>query len=466
MVTADRTDSPNAGTRPAVSAIRVRELFGRFDYDVEVPSGWSNDDRRLLLLYGDNGAGKTTILQLLYHAISMSPKQGHKTYIVGVPFRRLAIEFESGVTVEAVRTEGLTGPYSYRITHHGVVLIDYTFTVRDGRIRIGDNPNLDDLMKAAESVLPDNVFYLTDDRQLLTDAIPPLSPRRQHQLALERERRLVRGEIVAEPLEFDPLDDLIDRSTHWIRRQSLDASARGNVGTNALYSDVLRRIATPTTSDDPSIGSLAEAAEQFERLSGRNNDYARLGLVPILEDQVILESLRTVRGSPREDAFLRVLLPFMEGLVTRLDALSGLFNSMSAFVRSINSFLSGKYVDLSPSEGVKIYDTVRDEQLQPSQLSSGERQLLLLFLNVLFTHDNASLFIVDEPELSLNVKWQRRLIDEILTTTAQSPTQFVMATHSIEILSGARDRVAELSPVDALHKGIGTEREEEMTDIA
>jgi energy-coupling factor transporter ATP-binding protein EcfA2 len=462
----NRTDSPALGTRLAVSAIRVRELFGRFDYDIEVPAGWSNDDRRLLLLYGDNGAGKTTILQLLYHAISTSPSQGHKTFLVGVPFRSFAVEFESGVTVEALRTDGLTGAYSYRITQHGSTLMDYAFTVRDDRIRIQDNPDLGELVEAASLVLPENVFYLTDDRQLLTDSIPPLSPRRQHQLALERERRLIRGERLSEPPEFDALDDLLDRSTHWIRRQSLDASTRGNVGTNALYSDVLRRIATPSTSDDPSIGSLAEATEQFERLSERNNDYARLGLVPSLEEQVILESLRTVSGSPREDAFLRVLLPFMEGLVTRLDALSGLFDSMSTFVRSINSFLSGKYVELSPSEGVKIYDTIRGEQLHPSQLSSGERQLLLLFLNVLFTHDNASLFIVDEPELSLNVKWQRRLIDEIFATTAQSPTQFVMATHSIEILSGARDRVAELKPVDRPHKDIVTGRQAATTDIA
>jgi ABC-type glutathione transport system ATPase component len=61
--------------------------------------------------------------------------------------------------------------------------------------------------------------------------------------------------------------------------------------------------------------------------------------------------------------------------------------------------------------------------------------------------DTSSIFIVDEPEISLNVKWQRRLIDALTDITSGSQCQFLFATHSIEILTKHRDQVIKLNPI-------------------
>jgi len=74
---------------------------------------------------------------------------------------------------------------------------------------------------------------------------------------------------------------------------------------------------------------------------------------------------------------------------------------------------------------------------------------LLLLCNALHARESASVFVIDEPEISLNIKWQRQLIDALLKTTDGSPVQFVLATHSIPLLGSYRDCVAELSPVAA-----------------
>ena len=74
-----------------VSKIIVDDLFGYYTY--ELPSSHESDSdlSRLMILYGDNGSGKTTILKLLYHLLSPSRRKGHKTFVAQQRFRRFAV---------------------------------------------------------------------------------------------------------------------------------------------------------------------------------------------------------------------------------------------------------------------------------------------------------------------------------------------------------------------------------------
>ena len=56
----------------------------------------------------------------------------------------------------------------------------------------------------------------------------------------------------------------------------------------------------------------------------------------------------------------------------------------------------------------------------------------------------ASIFIIDEPEISLNVKWQRKLGDTLLKFAKGRNVQFILASHSIELLSGHGKNVFKL----------------------
>ena len=87
--------------------------------------------------------------------------------------------------------------------------------------------------------------------------------------------------------------------------------------------------------------------------------------------------------------------------------------------------------------------------MDPESLSSGERQLLLLFCYTLLAREKTSIFIIDEPELSLNVKWQRRLIGALRDIVEDTPNQFLFATHSIELIAQHEDSVHRLVPVDS-----------------
>ena len=86
------------------------------------------------------------------------------------------------------------------------------------------------------------------------------------------------------------------------------------------------------------------------------------------------------------------------------------------------------------------------EMLMPYQLSSGEKQMLAILLTVLVEDDQHYVLFMDEPEVSLHIEWQKRLIDLILELN--SNVQIILTTHSPAIImNGWTDRVTEVSEI-------------------
>lgn len=76
-------------------------------------------------------------------------------------------------------------------------------------------------------------------------------------------------------------------------------------------------------------------------------------------------------------------------------------------------------------------------------LSSGEKQILIIFANSILLSGKEKVFIVDEPELSLHLNWQERFVDDI--RSLKTGAQFIFATHSPEIIAGYENKCKEVT---------------------
>ncbi|MBP3837608.1 MAG: ATP-binding protein [Prevotella sp.] len=109
--------------------------------------------------------------------------------------------------------------------------------------------------------------------------------------------------------------------------------------------------------------------------------------------------------------------------------------------------------DLFLDTGKKIVRTENEirftqigENLLPYQLSSGEKQMLAILLTVLVEDQQPYILFMDEPEVSLHIDWQQRLID--LIRELNPNVQIVLTTHSpAVIMNGWTDRVTEVSDI-------------------
>jgi predicted ATP-binding protein involved in virulence len=86
------------------------------------------------------------------------------------------------------------------------------------------------------------------------------------------------------------------------------------------------------------------------------------------------------------------------------------------------------------------------EVLLPYQLSSGEKQMLAILLTVLVEDDQPYVLFMDEPEVSLHIEWQKRLIDLCLELNPH--VQIILTTHSpAVVMNGWMDAVTEVSDI-------------------
>ena len=110
--------------------------------------------------------------------------------------------------------------------------------------------------------------------------------------------------------------------------------------------------------------------------------------------------------------------------------------------------------ELYAETGKKVIRTANEirflqigEELTAYQLSSGEKQMLVILLTVLVEDSQPYVLFMDEPEVSLHVDWQEQLIDLILKLNPN--VQIILTTHSpAVIMNGWVDRVTEVSEIE------------------
>ena len=90
---------------------------------------------------------------------------------------------------------------------------------------------------------------------------------------------------------------------------------------------------------------------------------------------------------------------------------------------------TGKTVIRTENE---IFFTQIGERLSPYKLSSGEKQMLTILLTVLVEDQQPYIFFLDEPEISLHIEWQQRLIDMIRELNPN--VQLIMTTHAPSLI--------------------------------
>lgn len=118
-----------------------------------------------------------------------------------------------------------------------------------------------------------------------------------------------------------------------------------------------------------------------------------------------------------------------------------IFHYIRLYEDIANSFLEDKNIRVDENGRLKI-ELLSQRELNWRNLSSGEKQILILLTEALLQVDKPVVYIADEPELSLHVTWQEKLLESLVTLGGQK--QIIVATHSPDIVGKFRDNVITL----------------------
>ena len=123
---------------------------------------------------------------------------------------------------------------------------------------------------------------------------------------------------------------------------------------------------------------------------------------------------------------------------------------IETFFQVVNSFLgeTKKEITIDPKsnsltflikrmEGVQV---TTEDKIQLEQLSSGEKQILLILTTVFLQEEKPNILLMDEPEISLHISWQDKLIEMIRRLNPNC--QLILTTHSPNIFAnGWEDKI-------------------------
>jgi energy-coupling factor transporter ATP-binding protein EcfA2 len=464
---------------PIITSISVRNLFGRRSYDLDMPTAYGQSGR-MTLLHGENGSGKTTLLRLVWNALCAADNRGHRTFIAKTPFQSLTIQMTANRTIHIEKTDGLVGDFTVTLSRPGVadVVAEYetdddlrvrsrykrgVWELEEHTVRVALRNRESSLGQTYASVLEEQAgsrrqaqraeteylqflndeigspLYLADDRSLYSDDedIERIRASVSRHAGGESGERRSRESLV-----FLELNVTLRRVNEYLRSLTIGGQNDGSATSNSIYADVLRELATPDISPNDAEGP-SSAAFLLQEIGAIAPSYETYGLVPNFDSIKFSELLESIGLPDRRVLADRVLTPYLSSMLARYTALKEAQGLLSALIPTINGFLRDKLVTFSPKEGLNIV-TADGNPLLVESLSSGERQLLMLLCTTLLSRVDTKLFIIDEPELSLGVEWQRKILSALQLLTESSDVQFLIATHSIEIISGDPDSVISL----------------------
>lgn len=454
-----------------IAAVRVKDLFGLYTYALPRDGKFSD----AAILYGDNGVGKSTLLRLAFHLLSAGGKHGHRTALYEVQYSRLELDLAGGISLVAARDDPEQPKVlKLEIRKGGKLLALWPFvpravrevesseewvevvTLEGERLRMpmsrkvqrtrptdipyGEQAYLNVLRQFAPTV-----FILNADRRLDSDSVadPGDEVELRRMMRFEELKRI--GDLLARSRAI-ALAQALSAAFKWIQSKAVKAANQGSMNVHTVYKNVLDHLAasTPRSAKPKLPSDAADLIARLGTIESKTTDFARYELGSAL---VTRDFTKVLRGSQsKRDLAIDFIRPYVESLEGRLNAIEPTYRLVDKFVRILNGLLSDKTVTFGLSTGFQIHNSLK-AQLDVKQLSSGEQQLLLLFCYVLTARDHASVFMIDEPEISLNVKWQRRLIQSLLDITEGSNIQFLFASHSLELLAQHRSRVVKLESV-------------------
>lgn len=149
------------------------------------------------------------------------------------------------------------------------------------------------------------------------------------------------------------------------------------------------------------------------------------------EDENLMPIDDTISDNPELATVLQI---YIEDSMQKLSIYEELAKKIEVFLYLINNRFKNKKLRINKQLGFEFKSTVRDKNIPLTGLSSGEQHLLVLFFELIFNTNEQSMLLIDEPEISLHITWQKEFIQDLAEIIILNNLNLIIATHSPDII--------------------------------
>ncbi|EOW2323989.1 MULTISPECIES: AAA family ATPase [Klebsiella pneumoniae complex] len=282
------------------------------------------------------------------------------------------------------------------------------------------------LSELSNYLSPYEIIYLPTYRRVEKSFDKEVKPGLKRRLVARRERRkYYNHDRISYGLR--DVEDILSSITLDIERQS-SAGYRSLSAT--MLDDLIRyqhRINKTEAFTLPAIEDLTRFLSRLDKpeLSFQSGP-ERQKTAPLIKDLKELYEKGTIKDNPYLNYFLSKLEPIIQNTKEQE-------SKIETFVAICNKYLKSagdsKFLTFDQSKlEVIVYDDFSGERIQLNDLSSGEKQVISLMSILYLYENNNKIILIDEPELSLSLPWQKLLLPDV--DQCNTVSQVIAITHS------------------------------------
>ncbi|BAH44565.1 hypothetical protein BBR47_35880 [Brevibacillus brevis NBRC 100599] len=406
---------------PKIKKFRINKLFGYKNVNIDFDSG-------VMILVGENGVGKTTILNVLYYTLSTKFEK-----LIDIDFHSIELFFNSGNHI-VISKEDLVSvepfnklnPNEITINNNKIVFSaneyskNYLTEVKNTKKSTQISFNLDKLFedinernqrieKQKSMILSEfnmNIIFLPTYRRVEEDL---------HKLGIENYK--------SEFIQFGMAD--VEKAILTITQQIKDSAIQWYSKINGeMLAELVTGIkVTPEMRNSIQTDTLKIV---LDRVGDNISDELKQSI------DILLENERLFNGE------YDPLIYFLSNLIKVYQKQRKYDERIQQFVKVCNNYLRNK---LTYDESkVEILFKQHGKDIKLTNLSSGEKQIVSLFSKIYLDSNKDFIILFDEPELSLSIDWQQKLLPDIIGSS-RCKFMFVV-THSPFIFDNELDNDA------------------------
>lgn len=459
-------------SRPQLNSVSVYGLLDDYNHSINFDSG-----QNVLILFGPNGVGKTHLLELISYTL-----QGEWALLQEMPFESAKFGYDDGseITLSFVdpdtiplleKPRGTTGRRVKNDQPRLKVSL-YSAILQDEWV-----PPIIDLNRVSPMILR-RVMNEIGIRPPEAESGSRYGTTRWSLSDLSSDDAAAIRRHLARAFNDDMNEDVVDYP-EWadryfggayaslIETQRLITNARSNEDSSNLKQLAIDQVSRSVQLlMDQALAANSRISQQLDRtfpervLNSTHKTYAeseirkkhteqlairqRLALYHLASEDESSVELPDRDLASWEESFLGL---YLEDSEQKLESFKDLLDRLDLFTATLNRHFHRKHVFFREDRSLAIQGT-SDKMLSVANLSSGEQHELILTKYLLFDAEPHALVLIDEPEISLHVAWQKAFLDDLRRFSEISNVRFIIATHSPQIINNSWDLTQALGDAD------------------
>lgn len=439
-----------------VKGFNAKSVFGYLDFEIKF-------NKDVSFLVGGNGSGKTTALKLMNALINPNFKE-----LLQIPFESCSLEISSEKKDILISASTKDEKIYFSVSGIEETLelprinssdLDYLPHREDKLEEMIDDlkrKNADHPAIKAVNRITSPIFLGLDRRRDMSDMKQDYFHEREMWLHQRRakglvgSRRFIKGSIGASLMDTEMLvqnsyrriRELENRQSHKLRDKILLSSFQFSkyekddltLGINK-WKEKEGLLARKKEINDAILNIVGKDSSLSNEVDKFFDEMTRLfEVMDQSKDGLVIEWLLNKAQIER----MASIVDIIDDHKSKVDKY---YKPINDFLDTVNDFYSDSHKKIEiDAVGQLVVKRPDGNECTIEGLSSGERQLLVIFAHTFFNHQsgNRSVFIIDEPELSLHLGWQEKFSETIFSVSPDS--QFILATHSPEIVAGNKNK--------------------------